>query len=107
VDPNEIPMRVRGLVDDARAWVQHEVYDFDEIGVRFHHRLVAIHPFPNGNGRHSRAAASLLAGALGRAPFSWGAQTYGETGELRNAYLRALRAADRDNIEMLVAFARS
>jgi Fic-DOC domain mobile mystery protein B len=107
VDPLQISTRVRDLVDDTRAWVEHATFDADEIGVRFHHRLVTIHPFPNGNGRHSRAAASLLVGALGRAPFSWGAQTYHDTVELRRTYLQALRSADRDDLAPLMHFARS
>ena len=80
----------------------------DELAVRFHHRLVVIHPFPNGNGRHSRLAADLLVELLGEPVFSWGAQNLGEEGAARAAYLDALRRADRElDYEPLLAFARS
>lgn len=94
IDWTEIPVAVRVLVEDCRTWVA-----LDDTGVpvaRFHHRLVAIHPFPNGNGRHSRAAADHLCRALGLRPPTWGARTFGANAELREAYLRALRSADRD-----------
>jgi len=107
MDPTQIPVVVRDLVDDARTWAKHSTFEPDEIAVRFHHRLVAIHPFPNGNGRHSRAAANYLVRALGREDFSWGAVTTRTTAELRTAYLRALRAADGHELHPLIEFARS
>ena len=59
IEPSYISTEVRKLVDDARPWVEHEAFDPDELGVRFHHRLVFIHPFPNGNG-YAKAGADLL-----------------------------------------------
>lgn len=74
-----------------------------------HHRLVAIHPFPNGNGRHARVFADLLMRTLDGEQFTWGATSIQGNGPNRQAYLDALRAADADpeNIEPLVLFARS
>lgn len=60
------------LLDDVRHWVEYDTWSPDEIAVRFHHRLVFIHPFPNGNGRHARPAADLLAVQLSPERFSWG-----------------------------------
>lgn len=105
--PSEIPVAVRTLVDDAAAWIEFETYEADEIAIRFHHRLVAIHPFPNGNGRHGRIAADYLITALGRNAFGWGATLGLETPDLRLAYQTALQTADRGNIEEVQAFARS
>lgn len=104
IDWTEVPAAVRRLVEDAHAWIGHEGQQTSV--ARFHHRLVAIHPFPNGNGRHSRAAADYLCNALGIAPPTWGARTYTDTAELRAAYLAALRTADRDpnDLEPLVEF---
>ncbi|MBO0612478.1 Fic family protein [Thiothrix fructosivorans] len=79
----------------------------DELAVRFHHQLVAIHPFPNGNGRHARLIADLLVQRLGMPRFSWGSVSLVDTGEVRSAYLEALRAADRHNMTLLLAFART
>ena len=61
----EIPVALRQLLDDTKAWIQYRTYPPDEIAVRFHHRLVQIHPFPNGNGRHARLMADLLVMRLG------------------------------------------
>lgn len=104
----EIRPAVRDLLADAAFWVVPDAgVDPDEASVRFHHRWVAIHPFPNGNGRHARLAADLLAGSLGRPAFSWGRATLVERGTTRNSYLAALRAADGHDLAPLVSFARS
>lgn len=95
------------LLDDVRYWVEHASYPPDEIAVRFHHQLVLIHPFPNGNGRFSRLAADLLAVRLGRPRFSWGSGDLVAIDELRRRYVSALRAADQHEIDPLVIFARS
>lgn len=107
VEPVRIPELVRGLVDDARYWIEHDTYPADELAARFHHRLVAIHPFPNGNGRFGRVAANYLILGLGRPAFSWGAGRSATTQELRRAYIGALQAADGGGIDALLDFARS
>lgn len=107
IDAYRIPIAVRELVHDARYWVDNETYPPDEIAIRFSHRLVSIHPFPNGNGRHSRLVADLLAMKLGRPRFTWGRANLVDPGETRRAYVAALRAADGGEIEPLLAFARS
>lgn len=90
-------------------WIEGETFEPDESAVRFHHRLVQIHAFVNGNGRHGRIATNLMARALGRSSFSWGADLDDTTEELRSKYLSALRRADvdRDDIGALLEFARS
>jgi Fic-DOC domain mobile mystery protein B len=95
------------MFDDVRYWVDHNTYQADEIAVRFHHRLVAIHPFPNGNGRHARLMADLLIERLGGQSFTWGGGGLGDVGELRARYIAALRAADNHDIQPLLEFARS
>jgi Fic-DOC domain mobile mystery protein B len=107
IEPARIPTELRSITDDARSWIEHETYGPDELCVRFHHRLVAIHPFPNGNGRHGRIAADYLITALGHDRFSWGAGLDVTTDELRARYLKALHLADGHEIQALVAFARS
>ena len=107
IDPIHIAVTVRTLVDDVAWWIDGETYAIDEIAVRFHHRLVAIHPFRNGNGRHGRVAADYLARALGAEPFSWGRHLDVATPVLREAYRAALQAADNSEINPLLTFARS
>ena len=98
---------LRNLIEDARYWVLHETYPSDEIAVRFHHRLVMIHPFPNGNGRHARLAADLLLVKLGQERFTWGRVSLVNAGETRQKYVAALRAADAHDLQPLLAFVRS
>lgn len=100
----EVPIGVREILQDARAWASSGM-DPDEMAVRLGHRMVLVHPFPNGNGRHSRLLSDCLAGALGRPTFTWGGRT-SEASAARNAYLEALRAADHGEITPLVTFAR-
>ena len=107
IDPADIPVEVRALVENARSWVDHDSYQPDVLGVRFHHRLVSIHPFPNGNGRHGRIAADYLMTACGHRSFSWGAHLDLETAELRATYRRALERADGGDLTDLVVFARA
>lgn len=107
VDPTQIAVMVRALVADARAWAEFATFEPDELALRFHHRLVWIHPFVNGNGRHGRVSADYLVQAFDRPPFSWGAHRSDTTEALREAYLDALRAADRDDPGPLMIFARS
>jgi Fic-DOC domain mobile mystery protein B len=107
VEAYKIGVELRMLLDDARFWIENATYTPDEIAVRFHHRLVWIHPFPNGNGRHARMAADLLAVSLSRPRFTWGSANLVEAAATRAAYVAALKAADNHDIAPLLAFARS
>ncbi len=107
IDPVRIPVELRMVLDDACYWVENKTYPPDEIAVRLHHRLVAIHPFPNGNGRTTRLMADLLADRLGRDPFAWGRVSLTDVSETRTRYVAALGAADNYDIGPLLEFARS
>ncbi len=103
----QISVEIHALLGDTRYWCENQIYAPDEIAVRLHHRIVLIHPFPNGNGRHSRLIADTLAVRLGLLPFSWGRADLVEAGEVRDRYLSALRDADRCDLEPLLEFAQS
>ena len=107
IDPTRIAVAVRNLVDDARTWVELGTFEPDELAARFHHRLVQIHPFPNGNGRHGRVAADYLVLSLGAQAFTWGRGLDVSTDELRRTYRHALQRADNGQIDDLLAFCRS
>lgn len=107
IDAYLIMPELHQLLHDVRYWIAHATYSPDEIAVRFHHRLVLIHPFPNGNGRHGRLAADLLALQMGRPRFTWGSTNLIEPQATRAAYVTSLREADRHDIAPLLAFARS
>jgi Fic-DOC domain mobile mystery protein B len=107
IDYWQIPAAVRTLLDDTKALIKHKSYPPDEIAVRLHHRLVQIHPFPNGNGRHTRLMADLLVTQLGNPRFTWGSASLVSSGDLRRTYIAALHAADAHDIAALLAFART
>ena len=107
VEVYRIGTDLRQLIDDCRYWVEHKTYEPDEIAARFSHRLVQIHPFPNGNGRHSRIAADLLLISLGQARFSWGQADLVEADEVRRSYIEALHTADQHDYSLLLRFVRS
>jgi len=104
---HEIRESLATLIGDVRYWVEQATFTPDEIAVRLHYRLVVIHPFPNGNGRHARLIADLLVMKFGRPAFTWGATDLVLPGEARTGYLQALRTADGGDIQPLLRFARS
>lgn len=112
VDWRYIGVELKKLFDDVRYQIEHATFAADEIAVRFHHRLVAIHAFPNGNGRHARLMADLLAERLGQPRFTWGSrrlvnESLTDASPVRRDYIAALQAADARDIAPLLAFARS
>jgi Fic-DOC domain mobile mystery protein B len=95
------------LLGDAQYWIAEGVFDRDELCIRYHHRLVSIHPFPNGNGRHSRLSADLLSVSLGGDPLGWGRGLVLGGTVLRATYIAALQAADRSDLASLIDFGRA
>jgi Fic-DOC domain mobile mystery protein B len=110
IDPYQIPVALRALGEDTLAQIGDGAslaYPIDELALRFHHRLVLIHPFRNGNGRHSRLAADLLIADLRAEPFTWGGSDLTNSSSLRTDYLAAIRHADTtQDFGPLIAFAR-
>lgn len=109
IDPIRISVELRTLLDDARYWAAHGTYDPIEAAARLHHRMVLIHPFPNGNGRHARIMADvMLIRVYGAKPIDWAAgHDLQRMNDRRAAYLAALRAADRGDMAPLLAFVTS
>ena len=107
IDAYRIPTELRQLLDDCQHWIDNSTYDPDEIAARFHHRLVLIHPYSNGNGRHARLATDLLLVSLGRPRFTWGRVNLVDASKTRTTYIEALRAADNHDIGPLLEFVRT
>lgn len=108
VDPGHIAPMLHDLCADTRFWIEHGTYGADEIACRFHHRLVAIRPFANGNGRHARLMTDvLLIQQLEHPRFTWGSKNLVDTGASRVSYIHSLQSADRGDYEPLLAFVRS
>ena len=105
---HQISTNLKDLFDDARIWIDLQEESPDDIAVRFHHRLVSIHPFPNGNGRHARLLTDLLLENILNYPaFTWGSEDLSRAGTTRERYIAALHAADEQNYEQLMEFVRT
>ena len=108
VNKLEITTALRSLIDDAKYWLEHSVYEPDEFAIRFKHRLVSIHCFPNGNGRHSRMIADIIIEKKYQLPvFTWGGASLSVDMDIRSQYLKAIRKADKGDLDLLLKFARS
>ena len=106
-DWTKIAVNLRQLLDNMAYWLEHNVFPPEEIAVRFHHQLVWLHAFPNGNGRHARLMTDCLLRQCGLAPFSWGRDNLVAASEVRQRYIHALRAADINDYSLLSACVRS
>ena len=108
ISSNKIAVELQTLCDDAKAWLEFNTYPPDEFAARFHHRLVSIHPFANGNGRHARLMADLILEKIFSATaFSWGGANLIKPGQTRKEYIDALKLADDHDYSLLLKFVRS
>lgn len=108
IDKFQIPIDLKVLCDDALYWIEHKTYPPEEVAIRFKHRIVSIHCFSNGNGRHSRLMGDIVIEKLyGLEPFSWGNSTISEASEARKTYLQAIKSADQGDYSQLLRFSRS
>lgn len=112
VEWHHIPTEISKIISDVQYWIQHQTFSMDEIAARFHHRLVWIHPFVNGNGRWARLMADCLLVSLGHERFTWGSVTSSgqqlfAQGEVREEYIKSLQLADSRNFLPLIKFVRS
>ena len=104
----QIGIKLKNLIDDTKYWLENKTYSPEEIAIRFKHRIVAIHCFPNGNGRHSRMMADIIIESIfGKEIFSWHESNMVRADEARKEYIIALRAADKGNIKPLIRFAEN
>jgi Fic-DOC domain mobile mystery protein B len=107
IDKWQIPTALKTLCEDAIYWVKNETYPADELALRFKHRIVSIHCFSNGNGRHSRLIADIIINKIYRQDmFTWGSSDLIKKGDSRTKYLAAVWAADKGNINELLKFGR-
>lgn len=108
IDKWQIPSELHYLLDDARYWYENNTYPPDEIALRFKHRIVSIHCFANGNGRHSRLIADIIIEKIYKRPlFTWGAANTLKDYDIRSSYIRSLKSADLGEFSELLTFARS
>ena len=107
----QISSQVFQLIKNIAYWIENEVYAFDETASRFHHGLVKIHIFPNGNGRHARLITNLLLKYNDKDEFSWGRKSSSDSidfdSAIRKRYISALKNADNNKFNDLISFVRS
>ena len=108
IDKHKITVELKQLLDDGLYWIKHHTYTDTEIVIRIKHRIVQVHCFANGNGRHSRLMAdTMMEKNFHHPPFTWGAANLIKKGNPRTAYLHALKKADAGNFKELIKFAKS
>ncbi len=108
VEKHQIAVELKQLLDDGLFWINNKTYPEAEIAIRIKHRMVQIHCFANGNGRHSRMMADILMEKVfHQPPFTWGAANLIKKAEPRSVYLQALKKADAGDFRELIKFARS
>ncbi|HLG38061.1 MAG TPA: mobile mystery protein B [Chitinophagaceae bacterium] len=107
-DKHHISTALKQLLDDCLYWIQQHSFPGEEIAIRLKHRIVQIHCFANGNGRHSRLMADIMMEKIFHLPpFTWGAANLIKQSTLRTAYIQALKKADAGDYNELIAFAKS
>ena len=112
VEPYKISTEIKKLCDDCEYWIENQTYDWNEIAARFHHKVVWIHPFANGNGRFSRILTDILLKKYQQPSLTWGRNTYSKDdfsseSVLRTEYILSLREADNKKFQKLIHFIRS
>nr|WP_315418157.1 mobile mystery protein B [uncultured Pedobacter sp.] len=107
VDRWQVAIELKNLLEDTIFWIENNTYSPDEIAIRFKHRIVSVHCFSNGNGRHSRLLADIIIEKLFHGMvFTWGAENLSKESENRRGYLNSLKLADKGDYTELLLFAR-
>ncbi len=104
----KIGLELKNLLDDTKYWIENKTFSPEEIAIRFKHRIVSIHCFPNGNGRHSRMMADIIIESIfGNEIFSWHQSNMVKANEIRKEYINSLKEADNGNVKPLIDFAKN
>ena len=108
VDKFQISVRLRQLFANCEFWIENKTYSEEEIAIRFKHKIVSIHVFPNGNGRHSRLMGDIIMKQVFEKPtFSWGQKYLVHKSKVRDEYIKALRLADNGDFSSLNYFSKA
>lgn len=106
-DWHNIQEEMAKLIGDLNYWRTQtgELGEFEQ-SVWLHHRLVKIHPFVNGNGRHARLVADCFLYSHGHKLPIWPDKQLIDASEVRKEYITALQAADKGDYGLLESFTR-
>ncbi len=104
----QIGIELKVLLDDTNYWIENNIFSPEEVAIRFKHRIVSIHCFPNGNGRHSRMMADIIIeNIFGEEIFTWHQSNMVKADKKRKEYIKTLRVADKGDINPLIKFAKN
>ncbi len=104
----QIGIELKNLLEDTKYWIENKTFSSEEVAIRFKHRIVSIHCFPNGNGRHSRMMADIIMESIFNSEvFSWHQSDMVQANQIRKKYINALRDTDNGNLEPLIKFAKN
>lgn len=106
VQASRVREEVGKVCQDAAYWDAQKENPMPvlERAVRLHHRLAWIHPFPNGNGRHARLLSDICLHVHHHKLPDWPSSALGGAGDVRGAYLAALKKADGGDFGPLINY---
>jgi len=107
VDWHKIQVEVKKLADDIEFWGKGKSdLNIFEQSIRIHHRLVKIHPFLNGNGRHARMIADIFLYSCRHKMPIWPSHEIISSTDIRKRYINVLNKADKNDYRPLEKFTK-
>jgi Fic-DOC domain mobile mystery protein B len=106
IDKAQIRDALKSLENDYHFWMQSGM-NHEELSARLHHRLVWIHPFENGNGRWARLITNIHLKKYNLPLVEWPEKSFSDFSGIREKYLKALRDADNQSLQPLIALHQS
>ncbi len=106
VSPERVPMELgRVAMEYNREWEKYHEDSLLPFVAKYHHALVLVHPFDNGNGRWSRLACDVIVKRLAKeTPITWATDTLNVQSDERTRYIAALRSADEHDYQPLIDY---
>jgi Fic-DOC domain mobile mystery protein B len=101
---HDVRPQLHNFFEDIKLWISGGKMSWDEISAEMHHRLVTIHPFPNGNGRTTRIFTEYVQKRNQQQVTSWGSTRKIDQKKRRDDYIKALRLADIGDFRALIDF---
>ena len=105
VSPVKIGSEIHRFLHELHQW-EKEGAPPSEIAAKMHHRLVAVHPFENGNGRWARLVTNLYLHKNGQPLIQWPTDPDFVEKVFRPQYLAALKSADKGDYKPLLKLHR-
>jgi Fic-DOC domain mobile mystery protein B len=106
VPPEMVPIELgRVAMEFNWEWQNSDQTNLLPFIAKYHHALVWVHPFNNGNGRWSRLACDVVMKRLAKKPLiTWATDTLNVDSGERSQYINALKMADDFDLAPLVEY---